>query len=142
MPDSHLLTETFPQPAESSLSLGFKLVSLDMSKMETRVQFDGKKEFTNHQQGAHGSVGGNLANLVVAEVEDVEGPIRLHPKTVGCREAPIERRARRARARAIGRPQGRSRIAEAVPEKKLVFTEPLGLSSHTGRQSRPSGPTT
>ncbi len=47
MPDSHLLTETFPQPAESSKSLGFELVSLDMSKMETRVRFDGKKQFTN-----------------------------------------------------------------------------------------------
>ncbi|MEL7230955.1 MAG: PaaI family thioesterase [Pseudomonadota bacterium] len=45
--DSHLLTSTFPQPAESSKSLGFELVSLDMSKMETRVRFDGKGEFTN-----------------------------------------------------------------------------------------------
>ena len=45
--DSHLLTSTFPQPAQSSKSLGFELVSLDMSKMETRVRFDGKAVFTN-----------------------------------------------------------------------------------------------
>ncbi|MEM1390177.1 MAG: hypothetical protein AAGG45_03770, partial [Pseudomonadota bacterium] len=45
--DSHLLATTFPNPAESSKSLGFELVSLDMSKMETRVRFDGKAEFTN-----------------------------------------------------------------------------------------------
>ena len=47
MPDSHLLKTTFPTPANSSLSLGFELVSLDMKKMETRVRFDGKSEFTN-----------------------------------------------------------------------------------------------
>ncbi|MDJ0921967.1 MAG: PaaI family thioesterase [Henriciella sp.] len=47
MPDSHLLTSTFPQPAESSKSLGFELISLDMSKLETRVRFDGKSAFTN-----------------------------------------------------------------------------------------------
>jgi len=45
--DRHLVAETFPNPAESSKSLGFKLISLDMSKMETRVQFEGKAEFTN-----------------------------------------------------------------------------------------------
>ena len=47
MPDSHLVAEVFPKPAESSRSLGFKLLSLDMSKMETRVAFEGKREFTN-----------------------------------------------------------------------------------------------
>ena len=47
MPDRHLIHETFPQPAESSKSLGFKLLGLDMSALTTRVQFDGKPAFTN-----------------------------------------------------------------------------------------------
>ena len=47
MPDSQLMYEMFEKPAESSKSLGFELLSLDMTKLETRVRFDGKAEFTN-----------------------------------------------------------------------------------------------
>ncbi|MEM9938637.1 MAG: PaaI family thioesterase [Pseudomonadota bacterium] len=47
MPDSQLMYDMFKQPAESSKSLGFELISLDMKAMETRVRFDGKREFTN-----------------------------------------------------------------------------------------------
>ena len=47
MPDRHLLIEAFPTPANSSKSLGFDLVSLDMKALETRVRFEGKSEFTN-----------------------------------------------------------------------------------------------
>lgn len=47
MPDSQLMYDTFKSPAESSKSLGFELLSLDMSKLETRVRFDGKAAFTN-----------------------------------------------------------------------------------------------
>lgn len=47
MPDSQLMYVTFKTPAESSKLLGFELISLDMTKMETRVRFDGKATFTN-----------------------------------------------------------------------------------------------
>ncbi|KDA04074.1 PaaI family thioesterase [Hyphomonas oceanitis] len=47
MPDSKRITEVFPQPSPSSTSLGFKLLSLDMKKWETRVRFEGRQEFTN-----------------------------------------------------------------------------------------------
>lgn len=47
MPDSHRITEVFPQPSPSSTSLGFKLLALDMTAWTTRVQFDGRKEFVN-----------------------------------------------------------------------------------------------
>jgi len=45
--DSARIHEVFPTPAESSKSLGFKLLALDMTALTTRVQFDGKREFTN-----------------------------------------------------------------------------------------------
>ncbi len=47
MPDRHLLFEAFPTPANSSQSLGFELMRLDMNALEARVRFDGKAEFTN-----------------------------------------------------------------------------------------------
>ena len=48
MPDDrHLIHDTFPTPANSSLSLGFELLALDMTGLTTRVRFDGKREFTN-----------------------------------------------------------------------------------------------
>lgn len=47
MPDKHRIHEVFPEPAESSKSLGFELVSLDMAALTTRVRFHGKTEFTN-----------------------------------------------------------------------------------------------
>jgi len=48
MPDDRaLIHDVFPTPANSSLSLGFALLALDMTALTTRVQFDGKREFTN-----------------------------------------------------------------------------------------------
>jgi len=48
MPDDRaLIHDVFPTPANSSLSLGFQLLALDMTALTTRVQFDGKREFTN-----------------------------------------------------------------------------------------------
>lgn len=47
MPDRHLLREVFPNPARSSLSLGFELLELDARAMTTRVRFDGRADFTN-----------------------------------------------------------------------------------------------
>ena len=47
MPDSHLIHEIFPSPSPSSTSLGFKLLSLDMKALTTRVRFEGRPEFCN-----------------------------------------------------------------------------------------------
>jgi len=45
--DRARIHEVFPEPAESSKSLGFELLALDMSAWTTRVRFDGRPEFTN-----------------------------------------------------------------------------------------------
>lgn len=48
MPDDRArIHETFPTPANSSVSLGFELLALDMSALTTRVRFNGKSAFTN-----------------------------------------------------------------------------------------------
>ena len=47
MPDRHLLHDVFPNPARSSVSLGFELLELDAKAMTTRVRFDGRADFTN-----------------------------------------------------------------------------------------------
>lgn len=47
MPDSPRIRDVFPNPAESSKSLGFRLLALDLKAMTTRVAFDGRAEFTN-----------------------------------------------------------------------------------------------
>ena len=47
MPDRHLLRDVFPNPAKSSVSLGFELIDLDARAMTTRVRFNGSPEFTN-----------------------------------------------------------------------------------------------
>jgi uncharacterized protein (TIGR00369 family) len=47
LPDSHLIHDIFPSPSPSSTSLGFKLLSLDMKALTTRVRFEGRPEFCN-----------------------------------------------------------------------------------------------
>ena len=47
MPDSHKIHEVFPEPAESSKSLGFELLDMDLNEWTARVRFEGRKEFTN-----------------------------------------------------------------------------------------------
>jgi len=47
MPDKHVIRDVFPTPANSSKSLGFELLGLDLTAWTTRVRFDGKADFTN-----------------------------------------------------------------------------------------------
>lgn len=82
MPDSHLLTSTFPQPAESSKSLGFELVSLDMSKMETRVKFDGKPEFTNPAGYIQGGYLSAMLDDTIGMLATVKTGARAFPSTI------------------------------------------------------------
>lgn len=47
MPDAARITDVFPEPSPSSSTLGFEILSLDMSAWTTRVRFIGKPEFRN-----------------------------------------------------------------------------------------------
>ena len=47
MPDSARITDVFPTPSPSSLTLGFEILALDMTAWTTRVRFEGKEEFRN-----------------------------------------------------------------------------------------------
>ena len=80
--DSHLLAETFPQPAESSKSLGFKLISLDMSKMETRVAFEGKPEFTNPAGYIQGGYLSAMLDDTIGMLATMKTGTRAFPSTI------------------------------------------------------------
>ena len=47
MPDAARITDVFPSPSPSSLTLGFEILALDMKAWTTRVRFDGRPEFRN-----------------------------------------------------------------------------------------------
>ncbi len=47
MPDAARITDVFPTPSPSSTTLGFEVLSLDMTAWTTRVRFDGKSAFCN-----------------------------------------------------------------------------------------------
>lgn len=82
MPDSHLLTSTFPQPAQSSRSLGFELVSLDMKAMETRVRFDGKEDFTNPAGYVQGGYLSAMMDDTIGMLATVKTGTRALPSTI------------------------------------------------------------
>ena len=66
MPDSHKIHEVFPEPAESSKSLGFELLGMDLNEWTARVRFEGRKEFTNPAGYVQGG-------YLVAMMDDVIG---------------------------------------------------------------------
>ena len=82
MPDSHLMYDMFKQPAESSRSLGFELVSLDMSKMETRVRFIGKFEFTNPAGYVQGGYLSAMMDDTIGMLATVKTGTRAFPSTI------------------------------------------------------------
>jgi len=82
MPDSHLMYDMFKQPAESSRSLGFELVSLDMSKMETRVRFTGKSEFTNPAGYVQGGYLSAMMDDTIGMLATVKTGTRAFPSTI------------------------------------------------------------
>ena len=108
MPDSHLLVKIFPKPAESSKSLGFELISLDMDKLETRVRFDGKAEFTNPAGYIQGGYLVAMMDDTIGMLATVKTGTRALPSTIDLhthflrpvRTGPIEVAAR---LRNIGR---------------------------------------
>lgn len=83
MPDDrHLLTSTFPDPANSSVSLGFELVSLDMTKLETRVRFNGKPEFTNPAGYIQGGYLSAMMDDTIGMLATVKTGTRAFPSTI------------------------------------------------------------
>ena len=82
MPDSHLIRDVFPQPAESSKSLGFELLALDMKAMTTRVRFDGKREFTNPAGYIPGGYLSAMLDDTIGMLATMKTGTRAFPSTI------------------------------------------------------------
>ena len=82
MPDSHLIRDVFPQPAESSKSLGFELMELDMKAMTTRVRFDGKREFTNPAGYIQGGYLSAMLDDTIGMLATMKTGTRAFPSTI------------------------------------------------------------
>lgn len=82
MPDSQRMYDLFKQPAESSRSLGFELISLDMKAMTTRVRFDGKTEFTNPAGYVQGGYLSAMLDDTIGMLTTVKTGTRAFPSTI------------------------------------------------------------
>ncbi len=82
MPDSQLMYDTFKSPAESSKSLGFELLSLDMSKLETRVRFDGKAAFTNPAGYIQGGFLSAMLDDTIGMLTTLKAGAKAFPSTI------------------------------------------------------------
>ena len=80
--DSHLLAEVFPKPAESSKSLGFELISLDMDRMQTRVRFEGKTAFTNPAGYIQGGYLAAMMDDTIGMLATLKTGTRALPSTI------------------------------------------------------------
>ncbi len=82
MPDSQLLYDTFKSPAPSSQTLGFELISLDMSKRETRVRFEGKAEFANPAGYIQGGFLAAMLDDAIGMLATIKTGARAFPSTI------------------------------------------------------------
>lgn len=82
MPDSQRMYELFKQPAESSRSLGFELLGLDMKALSTRVRFDGKSQFTNPAGYVQGGYLSAMMDDTMGMLATVKTGIRAFPSTI------------------------------------------------------------
>lgn len=82
MPDSQRMYELFKQPAESSRSLGFELLGLDMKALTTRVRFDGKSQFTNPAGYVQGGYLSAMMDDTMGMLATVKTGIRAFPSTI------------------------------------------------------------
>jgi len=82
VPDSHRMYDMFKQPAESSRSLGFELISLDMSRLETRVRFTGKPEFANPAGYIQGGYLCAMMDDTIGMLTTVKVGTRAFPSTI------------------------------------------------------------
>lgn len=72
----------FPEPSESSKSLGFELVSIDMKKMVARVRFEGKRVFTNPAGYIQGGYLSAMLDDTIGMLATVKTGSRGFPSTV------------------------------------------------------------
>ncbi|MEO0816292.1 MAG: PaaI family thioesterase [Pseudomonadota bacterium] len=109
MPDDRaLLTQVFPQPGNSSASLGFHLLALDMTALTTRVRFDGKSDFTNpagYIQGGYLSamLDDTIGMLATMKTGTVKFPSTIDLHTTFLRPVKVGAIEVAARLRNIGR---------------------------------------
>ncbi len=82
MPDRHLLRDVFPDPAPSSVSLGFELMSLDAKAMTARVRFEGRPEFTNPAGYIQGGYLVAMMDDVIGMLTTVKAGASKYPSTV------------------------------------------------------------
>ena len=82
MPDRHLLTSVFPNPANSSQLLGFELMMLDMTKMETRVTFEARADFTNPAGYVQGGFLSAMLDDTIGMLATVKVRGRALPSTI------------------------------------------------------------
>jgi len=82
LPDSQRMYELFKQPAESSRSLGFELLGLDMKALTTRVRFDGKSQFTNPAGYVQGGYLSAMMDDTMGMLATVKTGIRAFPSTI------------------------------------------------------------
>lgn len=82
MPDRHLLREVFPNPAPSSVSLGFEILALDAKAMTARVRFDGRREFTNPAGFIQGGYLVAMMDDVIGMLTTVKAGAAKFPSTV------------------------------------------------------------
>lgn len=72
----------FPEPSQSSKSLGFELVSIDMKQMVARVRFDGKPEFTNPAGYIQGGYLSAMLDDAIGMLATVKAGSRAFPSTM------------------------------------------------------------
>ena len=82
MPDRHLLREVFPNPARSSVSLGFELIELDAKAMTTRVRFNGSPEFTNPAGYIQGGYLVAMMDDAIGMLTTIKAGTSKYPSTV------------------------------------------------------------
>lgn len=82
MPDRQQMYDMFKAPAESSRSLGFELLSLDMTKLETRVRFDGKASFTNPAGYVQGGYLTAMLDDAIGMLATVKAAGKSFPSTI------------------------------------------------------------
>ncbi|MEL6830343.1 MAG: PaaI family thioesterase [Pseudomonadota bacterium] len=82
MPDRQLLRDMFGEPAESSKTLGFELMMLDMKQLETRIKFEGKPQFTNPAGYVQGGYLSAMMDDAIGMLATLKMEGRAFPSTI------------------------------------------------------------
>ncbi len=82
MPDSARITEVFPKPSPSSVSLGFRLLALDLTAWTTRVRFEGRAEFCNPAGYVQGGYLSAMLDDAMGMLAGMRAGTRALPSTI------------------------------------------------------------